>query len=46
MFHPALEQLRNRIDASEMRTMNQAVDGNHRDVSDVAREFLRSLHTN
>lgn len=46
MLQSALEQLRNRIDASEMRTMNQAVDGNHRDVSDVAREFLRSLHTN
>jgi glycine betaine/choline ABC-type transport system substrate-binding protein len=29
-----------------MRAMNQAVDGNHRDVSDVAREFLRELRLN
>jgi osmoprotectant transport system substrate-binding protein len=45
-FRPALAQLRGRIDASRMRAMNQAVDGNHRDVSDVAREFLRELRTN
>jgi osmoprotectant transport system substrate-binding protein len=45
-FRPALEQLRGRIDASRMRAMNQAVDGNHRDVSDVAREFLRELRPN
>ena len=42
--HPAmgqaLEQLRGRIDASRMRRMNHAVDAEHRDVSDVAREFL------
>lgn len=40
-FRPALQQLRGRIDASRMRRMNHAVDGEHRDVSDVAREFLR-----
>jgi osmoprotectant transport system substrate-binding protein len=40
-FRPALEQLRGRIDASQMRRMNHAVDGQHRDVSDVAREFLQ-----
>jgi len=40
---PALEQLRGRIDAARMRRMNHAVDGEHRDVSDVAREFLREL---
>ncbi len=43
MFRSALEQLRGQIDASEMRAMNQAVDGSRRDVSDVAREFLREL---
>jgi osmoprotectant transport system substrate-binding protein len=43
MFRPALEQFRGQIDASRMRAMNHAVDGEHRDVSDVAREFLRGL---
>jgi osmoprotectant transport system substrate-binding protein len=46
MFRPALEQLRGRIDASGMRRMNHAVDGERRNVSDVAREFLRQLRKN
>jgi osmoprotectant transport system substrate-binding protein len=46
MFQSALEQLRGQIDASEMRAMNQAVDGDDRNVSDVAREFLRELRKN
>ncbi|HEY7450561.1 MAG TPA: glycine betaine ABC transporter substrate-binding protein [Vicinamibacterales bacterium] len=45
-FRPALEQLRGRIDASRMRAMNHAVDGNQRDVADVAREFLGELRPN
>ena len=46
MFRSAIEQLRGQIDAAAMRAMNQAVDGDHRDVTDVAREFLRELHRN
>lgn len=46
MFRSALDQLRGQIDASEMRAMNQAVDGDHRNVADVAREFLRELRNN
>jgi glycine betaine/choline ABC-type transport system substrate-binding protein len=42
--HPALRQalaeLAGRISDAEMRRMNYAVDGEHRDVKDVAREFL------
>jgi osmoprotectant transport system substrate-binding protein len=41
MFKPALERLRGRIDAARMQRMNHAVDGEQRDVADVAREFLR-----
>jgi len=40
-MRPALEQLRGRIDASRMQRMNYAVDGEQRDVADVAREFLQ-----
>lgn len=39
----ALERLSGRIDAAAMRRMNQAVDGRHRDPTDVAREFLDAL---
>ena len=46
MMRPALEQLRGRIDASQMRRMNHAVDGERRNVADVAREFLQQLHEN
>lgn len=44
--HPAvraaLAELAGKIDDEKMRRMNYAVDGLHRDVKDVAREFLRS----
>ena len=38
----ALAELAGKISAEEMRRMNYAVDGEHRDVKEVAREFLRS----
>src|SRR5947199_1473169 len=44
--HPAVRQaladLGGKISAEEMRRMNYAVDGAHRDVKEVAREFLKS----
>ncbi|HUJ38938.1 MAG TPA: glycine betaine ABC transporter substrate-binding protein [Candidatus Acidoferrales bacterium] len=40
----ALEGLAGRISADDMRRMNYAVDGQHRDVAEVVREFLRSHH--
>ncbi len=39
---PALEGLAGRISAEDMRRMNYAVDGQHRDAADVVREFLRA----
>lgn len=36
---PALEELRNTISEEEMRQLNYAVDGEHRDVVEVVREF-------
>ena len=45
-LHPAvgaaLDDLAGKISADEMRRMNYAVDGEHRDVNEVVREFLRS----
>lgn len=38
-----LRALGGKISADQMRRMNYAVDGEHRDVKDVAREFLDSL---
>jgi osmoprotectant transport system substrate-binding protein len=38
----ALMQLSGKISDAEMQKMNYAVDGEHRDISEVAREFLRS----
>jgi osmoprotectant transport system substrate-binding protein len=42
--HPALDAtlkaLAGRITAEEMRRLNYAVDGEHRDVKEVVREFL------
>jgi osmoprotectant transport system substrate-binding protein len=38
----ALSDLGNRITDQEMRKLNYALDGQHRDVKDVANEFLRS----
>jgi len=45
-LHPAvgaaLDDLAGKISADEMRRMNYAVDGEHRDANEVVREFLRS----
>lgn len=38
----AMDRLRGRVTADEMRSMNNAVDGEHRDVGEVVREFRRS----
>lgn len=38
----ALEELGGKISDREMQRLNYALDGEHRDVKDVAREFLRS----
>jgi osmoprotectant transport system substrate-binding protein len=38
---PALAELAGRISEDEMRRMNYAVDGEHRDVKQVVAEFLR-----
>jgi osmoprotectant transport system substrate-binding protein len=35
----AMERLAGKVSADEMRAMNLAVDGEHRDVADVVREF-------
>jgi osmoprotectant transport system substrate-binding protein len=37
----ALNALAGKITANDMRTMNEAVDGQHRDPADVVREFRR-----
>ncbi len=39
---PALLELKNTISNSEMQKMNYEVDANHRDIADVARDFLRA----
>jgi glycine betaine/choline ABC-type transport system substrate-binding protein len=36
----AITELRDSITDTEMRKMNNDVDVNHRDIADVAREFL------
>jgi osmoprotectant transport system substrate-binding protein len=38
----ALMELAGRINDEEMRRMNYEVDGEHRDIADVARDFLRT----
>ncbi len=38
-IHTALNALAGRISASDMRSMNEAVDGRHRDPAEVVREF-------
>ncbi len=40
---PALDELAGKISDDEMRQLNYAVDGQHRDVKDVVREFLSGL---
>ena len=37
-----IEELAGKISDTEMRRMNYAVDGEHRDTAEVAREFLQS----
>jgi osmoprotectant transport system substrate-binding protein len=37
----ALDRLTGKVDASQMQAMNDAVDGQHRDVGQVVREFRR-----
>jgi osmoprotectant transport system substrate-binding protein len=37
----ALDALAGKISDEEMRQLNYAVDGQHRDVKEVVREFLR-----
>lgn len=41
-LRPALADLAGRISADDMRAMNEAVDGEHRDVVDVVRAFRRA----
>jgi osmoprotectant transport system substrate-binding protein len=38
----ALDKLAGRITAADMRAMNEAIDGQHRDPAEVVREFRRS----
>ena len=38
-IQPALNALAGRITADDMRAMNEAVDGQHRDPAEVVREF-------
>jgi len=40
-LQPALAALAGKISDDEMRRLNYAVDGQHRDAKDVARQFLR-----
>jgi osmoprotectant transport system substrate-binding protein len=39
---PALDELSGKISDAEMRQLNYAVDGQHRDVKQVVREFLQA----
>ena len=47
MKHPevreALKALGGKISEEQMRSMNYAVDGEHKDVKDVVREFLKNM---
>jgi osmoprotectant transport system substrate-binding protein len=46
VLHPvvgrALSELAGKISEADMRRMNYAVDGQHRDIKEVSREFLRA----
>jgi osmoprotectant transport system substrate-binding protein len=42
----AIAELAGKISSDEMQKMNYEVDGEHRDATDVAREFLQSKHVN
>ncbi len=41
---PALAELGNKVSADDMRAMNEAVDGEHKDVVDVVRAFRTAHH--
>jgi glycine betaine/choline ABC-type transport system substrate-binding protein len=41
----ALDELAGKISDQDMQRLNYAVDGQHRDVKEVVREFLQSLRT-
>ena len=41
-FCEAIAELAGKISDREMQQLNYALDGQHRDVKDVAQEFLRS----
>src|ERR1700735_4560748 len=45
-MRPAIEELAGKISDAEMRKMNYAVDGERRDIAEVAREFLESKGLN
>jgi len=38
----AMDRLAGKMSEDEVRAMNEAVDGQHRDVAEVVREFRRS----
>jgi osmoprotectant transport system substrate-binding protein len=38
---PILKELGGKVSAEQMRRMNYAVDGEHHDVKEVVRDFLR-----
>jgi len=40
----ALDALAGKITAEDMRTMNEAIDGQHRDPAEVVREFRQNRH--
>jgi osmoprotectant transport system substrate-binding protein len=40
-LRPALQELAGKLSDDDMRQLNYAVDGQHRDVKEVVREFLR-----
>jgi osmoprotectant transport system substrate-binding protein len=41
-MNAAIEELSGKISDTEMRRMNYEIDGEHRDIAEVAREFLQS----
>ncbi len=43
-IQPALDSLAGKITANDMRTMNEAIDGQHRDPAEVVRQFRQSHH--
>jgi len=38
----AMDRLAGKVSAAEMQMMNEAVDGQHRDVGDVVRQFRQT----